>query len=783
MNHGIESEHLEEAVSGPDRRPSAGKRGERLRRIPTEIPIFIFFALVAIFFTWPLVARFTRSIYGIPGDNLGTIWQFWWFRNAASFGAKASFSPLIGFPFGSPAISFTLEPVSDLIHRFLLLFLNEVAVYNLLTISSFFLSGITMYYLVRHLTRDRWAALFGGLAFSISSYHIIQSQMFVNIAQIQWMPVYILALVVFMKKPSGRNAFLLCLSAIIVIGTCIHYGLFMMIFTAAFLLGRFSYGRLHARKQIRKGLSTRRAHLRINRTTLTLCLVIVLVVVVFFAPFFYRFLNPPQAENNWPTSQIPGDVRSQLMAKWGSALPLDYAAPNASNPLLGGISKRIPGSLRSSLYGDTQSVGWVIIALAVLALVVTRDRFGSSDGPARPGEGDSIQTAEAGGSDADSSEHNEDRSMIWGFAAAGTVAFILSMPPYFNLGSRKIPLPSIVLRPLVPWFRWYNRLSVVVGLCAIVIACYGLSWLLARIKRIPKEVVFLALLAFLVFESLSTPVFKTFEFGKTPGVYRRLAEMPAGTSLVLYPLYEPAYFYTSRYLFYQRQFKKPVLNGAPGETDGETLRRTVYNPFNPDTPGILRRFDIRYVVYLSALFPKYKGKESGETLIKRLPSGLRLEKRVPDKDIFGDALILKVTSPRAAFVPLYQGNISVPHIVAGQSTARLMKRDGLIKILNFTGRRTSATVEIPVENITVRQRVSVIRDNKVISSGYINKKQSSVIRLTGVSIPKGGTDLIIYAEGPQVPIDTTQISSFGFERANLRIGDVRVIPEVTGIPR
>ena len=47
----------------------------------------------------------------------------------------------------------------------MLRFTTETVVYNLFITSSFALSGISMYYLVRHLTHDRRAAFFGGFVY------------------------------------------------------------------------------------------------------------------------------------------------------------------------------------------------------------------------------------------------------------------------------------------------------------------------------------------------------------------------------------------------------------------------------------------------------------------------------------------------------------------------------------------------------------------------------------------------------------------------------------------
>ncbi|MCJ7653036.1 MAG: hypothetical protein MUO75_04980, partial [Actinobacteria bacterium] len=140
-----------------------------LHRIPPEAWIFIFYFLVAVFLTWPLIIKFGSSIYGVRSDNMGALWQFWWMRNYHHFSTSYSSCPLIGFPFGARLFGMPMEPIGFYLEYFLLLFFNEVVVYNVITLSSFVLSGITMYYLVRHLTGDRQVAFFGGFAYLIST--------------------------------------------------------------------------------------------------------------------------------------------------------------------------------------------------------------------------------------------------------------------------------------------------------------------------------------------------------------------------------------------------------------------------------------------------------------------------------------------------------------------------------------------------------------------------------------------------------------------------------------
>lgn len=211
--------------------------------------VFAAYLLITVFLTWPLITRFQTSIYGAPADNLGEIWTMWWSTSFASLGGTASFCPIIGYPFGTGFAALPIEPVSYLFNRVMLLFANEVVVFNIRTFSSFFISGITMYCLVMYLARDRRVAFVGGLAYLLGPYHAVHAMyMGGGIAAVQWMPLFILLLLRFIDRPSVSRGGMLALGGILVAGTSIHYGLFMAIFTAAFLLGRLVFRFISSRR-------------------------------------------------------------------------------------------------------------------------------------------------------------------------------------------------------------------------------------------------------------------------------------------------------------------------------------------------------------------------------------------------------------------------------------------------------------------------------------------------------------------------------------------------------
>lgn len=743
-------------------------------RVPPEVYAFTLFLAVTAFLTWPVLVRFGTTTYGIHGDNQGIMWHFWWFRNASSFGAGASFCPLIGFPFGSELNVIPFKPVAELLERFMLLFANEVIVYNLEIVGSFFLSGVTMYLLVRYLTRDRLPALFGGFAYTVFVYHAYHAMFFNHLAMTQWIPLFILALVHFMRKPRGLSAFLLIIAGLLVAGTDPHYGLFMSIFTAAFLAGHYAYNRRRAASARKRGM--RSSTVSINRRTLALSLLVIVVVALLVLPFYYGYVQKGEPDSMWPTRPTRGSLSGLEIDRAGSARPADYVMPCKENYFFGWITRETLGgklnSFENSLY-----LGWTVILLASFGVVVAlRRRYKRSrTGGAEPGDPPSLRVTGEGGSlrlfSAGCSD--PERAVVWGLLAAAATAFILSMPPYVQLGSFRLPLPSIVLSYAVPWLRWFMRFGVVVITCAVILSCFGLSRLLSRLRRIPAPAVLVTVLVLLLLEMTLVPPLRYFHTGDAPAVYGSISEFPGNEGIVFYPAYEPGFFNSQRYMFYQRDFRKPMLNGAPDGTDGEALRRTVYNPYNRETPGILRRFGITRVIYLGGLFEKYEGTLEREAELEFLPDGLELEEEFRDEEnAFGDANVYRVTAPAAELVPLYMGDITAPHLEEGRVTVRLMESEGVIRLENYSGKTIEASVLIPVANVEHRHRVVVSAEGTALWEGTLVDGDRGAVEIESVEVPPDGLDLKIEVGGKIKETGSGEASVFGTERASLRIGDV-----------
>src|SRR5476649_1953358 len=86
------------------------------------------------------------------------------------------------------------QPVTDVAGALLAHISGVVAAYNWLVLLSFPLSAAAAYLLARYLTLSPAGATVAAMAYAFSPFHLAHAAYHPHIAQIQWMPLYLLAL-------------------------------------------------------------------------------------------------------------------------------------------------------------------------------------------------------------------------------------------------------------------------------------------------------------------------------------------------------------------------------------------------------------------------------------------------------------------------------------------------------------------------------------------------------------------------------------------------------------
>ncbi|MDD5448597.1 MAG: hypothetical protein PHO53_05475 [Actinomycetota bacterium] len=740
------------------------KKISKLGRVPPEVWIFAFYFGVAVLVTWPLVCNLQNSMFGTPCDNMGVSWAWWWRTNASSFGGTPSFCPIIGYPFGTYFQKFSMAPLLEYPALLLTRLFGEIVAVNIFIFSSFFLSGITMYFLARHITSGRFPAALAGFAYMCCPYIVLNNSMELSLGTIQWIPLYILALLSFLENPNAKRSALLAGSALLVAWTNLHYALFIAIFSVAFLAGRLIHKKIRLKgNPMEETNALSSPHEREKKLLASLA---VIACFLFGTIAIYLLGTSSSFPKKFPVRESILTERGEAAVASNSAKPSNYVLPRDDNCLAARIIQEM--RKKNTLYFDVRSgayLGWSRILLGAYALVCIHKQR-------RKKKEETLET--------ESRSNLEGKSDIaWGLTTAAIICFLFSLSPYYYIGSAKIYTPSWLFTITVPDLRAIYRLSIMVIISTLLLASLGLSELLKRLKGKTKQCVLSLVVVAFALESLLLPPFKNFDFGKLPEVYERISELPSHSACVFYPIFEPGYFSSERYLFYQREFEKPLLNHQGlepfGYSDAEAFTRTVYNPFNPQTPSILKSLGIDYAVYFGKLFELNSGTGKAEKEIRHMPVGFELVEKFESKDEFGDAYLFKITAGKAEVIPVFGGDVSAPYVDEGRVTVRLMENKAKLWLVNQTQKTVRTRVEIPIANNPFDQKIEIKDGKKILWKGVLKGKESINIILPEVLVsPKGKTlELSVKGKKTQVALEQ-QLLFGGIYQATISLGDVKV---------
>ena len=507
-----------------------------------SIGVIIFFAGLTCLFTFPVIIRAGTGVYGLNqfrGDPLGTIWWIWWYGYAWHSGVSAGFVPLLNYPFG---INWAARPIAPLLDYPVaglnFLFGNEILTYNLVILAGLVLTAFFMFLLVRYLTRSNIAGVIAGVIFGFCPNQLMQSAQHLGFSMVFWIPLFALCLFRLKDNVSFINAVLCALTGAVVVLSNYYYGYFMAVFTLIFLLWWILAG----------GMRLREAGFAVLAGVLGL---------VFVSPFILPVLLRQAAGAG--VVQPAGDL-VKYAARW-----YDYFLPSEFHPVFGrwtqGYARHY---FERSLY-----IGCVPIILAVVA-VVRSLRHKAQDAS---------------------------RFVIFFFAAAGVIFFVVSLKPVFQIGGLKIPNFSWFAYKILPMFRVYARMGVLVIFSVAVLAGYGLKYVLDAIKsRRGKVAVFILCIGLVLFEYINFPPFHNVDLSGVPSIYKWLGEEPEGVVAAEYPLVRSVEERHSEYLFHQRVHKKPLINGASEGTLGDAFRREMRYPHFVETAGLLAYLGADYLI-------------------------------------------------------------------------------------------------------------------------------------------------------------------------------------------
>jgi len=359
--------------------------------------------------------------------------------------------------FGRPiALGAYSQPVTDVTGALLARAAGPVAAYNWLVLLTFPLAAAAAYALARHLGLQPAGATFAALAYAFSPFHLAHAAYHPQIAQTQWVPLYLLALWRCLDAASPSAIGFLVAATLAVTLSNFYGGLIAAVITPVAVAAYW--------------LVTRREGARSMRR---LCITVGSLVVIAVSGLAYAVYAARAVVVNRAAFAFPRADLFRYSAKWWS-----YLVPPVAHPLLGEAAHRIwnGAGVREGLLEQQVSLGWGLVALGLIASVgwLVRHRQSAS------------------------------LTRVPILVIVAVAALLCSLSPERTIGAFTFVRPSALLYHLVPMFRSYARFGVVVQLMAALLAGIGVDYL-RRAGTWRAQIVCVALVALAAGEYLVWP--------------------------------------------------------------------------------------------------------------------------------------------------------------------------------------------------------------------------------------------------------------------------------------
>jgi hypothetical protein len=682
------------------------------------------FTGVAIFATWPLTIHPLGGFYGFGNDNWGGIPYLGWLHDAYLGPGDPSFDPQLQAPFGLEIPEHAIQPMDRLFALVFGGFGQGLGAYNAQIFLSFVLAGCTMYLLARYVTRSKLAALVAGFAFTFSPFHLAVSMQYNALASIQWIPLFILALIVLLRRGRRRDAILTGAAFALVLVTSYYYAWFLVWFTLLIV----AY--LAVVAVVRRTAGWPLFRLALSRTAIAGG-----VAVVLSAPFLVTSARGA-AEAGSASLEHPLTEAVRY-----SARPWMLFLPPEDNPVVGDrVQPWVQQHLFDSpVYEQSIYLGYTLLLLAVIGLW-----------PSRRGTGELPERTRFS------------RSIVFVGLGAGLLIIVGPYIPfdtsYWRLwatpsATAHVPSLGWLMFHISPVFRFFVRAFVLVSACLAVLAAIGFVRLerVGRMTPIRRSALAGLVLALIAVEFSNAPPHVWFS-ARTPDWVGAVRKLPARATVAEYPI-APAFSSRSLYyMFWQTKYKQANTNP---EVDPPALALTgqIGQPDDPAAGAALHRAGVDYAVVHTRLPPQttvpYQPQLPDDSMPRNagaLNPWFQPVAKTPDAVIYRvreapAASRGAVVRPGAGFGASEQ---------EGGSTARWLLEPSGELTLFITGPRRRVGLVLTVSSFAQARRVSLSLGGRRLASFDVRPGSYVTRRIPVDVLPAGRYDLLLSARpGPQ----------------------------------
>ncbi len=337
-----------------------------------------------------------------------------------------------------------LQPVTDWLGRAIARIVPPVAAYNAIVLSSFPLAAWFAYLFALEATGDPAAAVIAALLFAFAPFHFAHAAYHPHVAQVQWIPLYFLALwrLAVRGVNGARIAGVAVAGALVTLSN--FYGGFIAIVLTPVSVVAF-------------WLANRRGRRALDLLAMSAALGAVVAVAAIAA-----WTLAPNVLRNPQQFAVSRDELFVYSARWWS-----YVLPAIDHPVLGAWARGrwAQYGIGAGLLEQQVSIGWSVLALSAIALAAR----------VRDVRAPRLQA-------------------VVPLLAIAATAVVCSLGPERQIGGVTIMRPSALLYRLAPMFRAYARFAVVAQLTLSATAGIGAAWLWSRGRPAPRAIAALLVL-------------------------------------------------------------------------------------------------------------------------------------------------------------------------------------------------------------------------------------------------------------------------------------------------
>jgi O-antigen/teichoic acid export membrane protein len=666
--------------------------------VPEAIAVLVGTTVFVCALFWPFVRHFRSTIAGTPGsDATATVATIWELKHEGGYHLLGiTHHTLSGAPFGWDSTNaLNMQTFLAYYPTYLLAKLfGAITAFNLTTLAGYILSGATMYLLVRYLGCGRLVAAWAALVYIVFPWHLARIE-HASLLQLEVLALLVLTLVAAARRPTWLRVAVVGAANLVCWLMSGYFGPMALVSTIAFMTG--------------VALTSRRRR--------ALFLVGGSGLAAFAAAGIFGIAAAASGTNSGAgLERAVGDLSIFGLR------PTELVVPAAHNIVLGTRLDHFwvthaHGANRTEI---TNYLGLLTIALAITWLVVAYRRRADLD--------DRQRTATAG------------------LVATFVAALLFAAPSPIVLAGHQVPMPSRLLWAFVPAFRVIARWDVVLMTALLALAALGLQALVDRTavrnRLLPAAVVGAAMvISFL--ELTIHPAEYRFRTVPVPPEYSAVDRTPPG-ALAEYPL-----GYSDIYRLWQSRHGRPILNGAPVNTEADAARFVLLDPAQPGTAETLALLGVTAIAihpgaHVDAEVPPTDpGGVAGYRLVGRFSDG---------------ASVWQVTAAPAPALVMLAGGFAAPKRLADGSVGYAFNSSSGVGALNLAAPK-AGVVELVFDATPPagKQRTLRIADSKTEQAFPLSgRTRISVL----VEVPRGQSQLLVKTDpAPTSDADSIVVSA------------------------